>query len=73
MFQFNVRPRLIEILKEKNMTQMQLSELTGIGQGSISRFDRNKQHIDLHLVLISKALNVSIEELFYIEDVSENK
>jgi putative transcriptional regulator len=66
-----VIPRLGEILKEKNMTQMQLAELTGISQGAISRFDRNKQHLDVHLVAISRALNISIEDLFHIKEINE--
>ena len=66
-----VIPRLSEILKEKNMTQVQLAELTGISQGAISRFDRNKQHLDVHLVTISRALNISIEDLFHIKEINE--
>ncbi|MED1863221.1 helix-turn-helix transcriptional regulator [Fictibacillus nanhaiensis] len=66
-----VNPRLSYILKEKGMTQMQLSELTGINQAVISRFDRNRQHMDLHLILISKALNVPIEDLFIIREIED--
>ena len=66
---YKITPRLNEILKERKMTQIELSQLTGIPQGTISRFDRNKQHYDEHLVLISKALGISIEDLFYIEEV----
>ena len=66
---YKITPRLNEILKERKMTQIELSQLTGIPQGTISRFDRNKQHHDEHLVLISKALGVSIEDLFHIEEV----
>ena len=46
------------------MTQMQLAELTGISQGVISRFDRNRQHVDSHLFAIADALEIKIEELF---------
>ena len=66
---YKVTPRLGEILKEKKMTQTQLAEITGISQAVISRFDKNRQHVDLQLVLISKALNVTMEELFHIEEV----
>lgn len=65
---YNVTPRLGEILKERNMTQLDLVELTGISQSAISRFDRNKQHLDIHLVIISKALNIRMEDLFKIEE-----
>lgn len=67
---YKVTPKLNKILKERNITQIQLAELIGEGitQASISRFDRNKQHLDTHLVLISKALGLSIEDLFEIEE-----
>jgi transcriptional regulator with XRE-family HTH domain len=64
-----VIPRLNEILKEREMTQLQLSKITGIPQGTISKFDRNRQHMDVHLVTISRKLNVPIEELFKISEV----
>jgi transcriptional regulator with XRE-family HTH domain len=65
---YNVVPRLKEILKERKMTQVQLEKLSGVPQGTISVFDRNKQHMDIHLVSISRALNISIEDLFHIEE-----
>jgi transcriptional regulator with XRE-family HTH domain len=68
---YSVEPRLSTILKERKMTQNQLSEITGINQAAISRFDRNRQHTDLHLVAISKSLNISIEELFEITEINE--
>jgi len=64
----NVKPRLRKILKEKNLTQNQLADMTGISQASISRFDKNAQHLDWHLVCIAEALEVAIEELFEIEE-----
>lgn len=60
----NVRPKLTSILKERGMTQMELSEISGVPQGSISRFDNNSRHEASHLFSISKALGISIEELF---------
>lgn len=68
-----VVPKLGEILKERKMTQMQLSELTGINQAVISRFDRNKQHQDVHLVTIARALNLKVEDLFIIEEMMNNQ
>lgn len=62
-----VTPRLTEILKEKNITQLQLAEMTGIPQGTISRFDRNERHVDWHLFAIASALNVNVPDLFVIE------
>lgn len=61
-----VRPRLKELMKEKGITQAVLSEMTGIPQPSISRFDRNIQHLDWHVFSIAKALEVSVEDLFKV-------
>lgn len=66
-----VKPRLGAILKERDMTQMTLANKANVPQSAISRFDKNKQHMDVHLVSISKALDVPIEELFIIEEVNE--
>lgn len=63
-----VRPKLTKILRERGMTQAELSEATGIPQGSISRFDKNERHTAWHLFAISRALNVPIEELFEVRD-----
>ena len=65
--EYIVRPKLNALLKERKLTQMQLAEMTGISQGVISRFDRNKQHVDVHLFSIANALNVKIEDLFECE------
>lgn len=62
-----VKPRLSEILKEKRMTQTRLAELSGIPQAAISRFDKAENHKDAHLVCLSRALGIPIEELFHIE------
>ncbi|WP_434219104.1 helix-turn-helix domain-containing protein [Bacillus pumilus] len=64
----NIKPRLRELLKERGLTQGQLSEMTGVAQASISRFDKNEQHLDWHLFSIAKALDISIEALFKIEE-----
>jgi len=61
-----VTPRLSEILKGRGMTQTELSTLSGVPQGSISRFDKNSRHDDVHLFAIAAALNVTVEELFRV-------
>lgn len=71
MIKYIVKPRLGELLKERKLTQLQLQELSGVPQASISRFDRNKRHEDAHLVAISRALDVTIEDLFEITPVRE--
>ena len=70
--EYLVIPILGKILKDRNMTQTQLSNLTGIPQGTISKFDRNKQHQDVHLIAISKALDLTIEELFEVRSIDGN-
>jgi transcriptional regulator with XRE-family HTH domain len=64
----NVKPKLVALLKERGLTQMQLSEMSGVPQGSISRFDRNDRHADVHVFAIAKALNVKVEDLFEVTD-----
>jgi transcriptional regulator with XRE-family HTH domain len=64
----NVKPKITRATEKKKLTQNQLADMTGIPQASISRFDKNSQHLDLHLIKIAKALNVSLEELFEIEE-----
>lgn len=61
-----VKPRLLPLLKERRITQTQLSEQTGVPQGSISRFDKNDRHVDAHLFAITKALDVRVEDLFEV-------
>jgi transcriptional regulator with XRE-family HTH domain len=67
----SVRPNLTELLKQKNLTQNQLSELSGVPQGSISRFDKNSRHEANILFSISEALGVPIEKLFVVEEQEE--
>jgi transcriptional regulator with XRE-family HTH domain len=64
----NVKPKLMVILKERGITQTQLSEMSGVPQGSISRFDRNDRHVDAHVFAIAKALDVKVEDLFEVTD-----
>ncbi|WP_256761433.1 helix-turn-helix domain-containing protein [Cohnella sp. WQ 127256] len=62
----DVKPKLTLILKERGITQAKLSELSGIPQSAISRFDRNTQHSDTHLFAIAKALGLNVEDLFEV-------
>ncbi len=63
----NVKPCLNTLLKERGITQQQLSDMTGVPQGSISRFDKNERHVDWHLFAIARALDVNVEDLFEVE------
>lgn len=64
--QYAVKPCLGRLLKARKITQLQLQGLSGVPQASISRFDSNQRHEATHLVAISRALGVAIEELFEI-------
>lgn len=64
----NTKPKLSSILKERGMTQLELSTLSGVPQGSISRFDKNDRHVDWHVFSIARALGLSAEDLFSIEE-----
>lgn len=61
-------PNLMNILRERGITQIQLSELSGVPQASISRFDKNSRHEASHLFSISRALGLTIEQLFVTDE-----
>lgn len=65
--EYKVKPQLGKLLRERNMTQTALSEVSNVPQSAISRFDKNEQHKDVHLIAISRALDIPIEELFEVE------
>lgn len=65
------KPRLMEILRERGITQTQLSNMSGVPQGSISRFDKNSRHESSHLFSIAKALEVNADQLFTFEEGSD--
>jgi len=60
-------------LKERGLTQAQLSEKSGVPQGAISRFDRSVQHRDEILFKICLALNCKVEDLFEVEVIEKEK
>ncbi|KJE29023.1 helix-turn-helix family protein [Geobacillus kaustophilus] len=66
-----VKPQLSKILKERGMTQMELSEKSGVNQATISRFDKSTRFEAWHLIAISRALGVSIEDLFEVIETSD--
>ncbi|WP_127549750.1 helix-turn-helix domain-containing protein [Paenibacillus amylolyticus] len=66
-----VKPNLKQLLQEKGITQQQLSDMTGIPQGTLSRFDRNTRHESAHLFTISRALGVDIVDLFTEQEQEE--
>lgn len=68
MTKIKVRPRLAALLRERGMTQLELSEKTGIPQTTISRFLRSAQGRYDHLFAYARALGVKIEDLFEVEE-----
>lgn len=68
-----VVPKLNKILKERGMKQIELSEMTGLPQGSISRFDKTNRHDDTNLFIIANALQLSIEDLFEVHHDNKNE
>lgn len=64
----DIKPRLAKILDERGLTQMALAKMTGVPQSAISRFDKNGQHKDEHLFLIARALGITVEDLFEVNE-----
>ena len=54
-----------EIRESKNITLRELARKTGISSGYLSEIERNEKRPRFdYIVLISKALNVQLEELY---------
>ncbi|SFJ65889.1 hypothetical protein [Thermoflavimicrobium dichotomicum] len=63
------RPRLKKLLKQIDKTQKWLSEITGINEATLSRFDSQRRHEYMHLFLIKEALGLKcIDELYEEEE-----
>lgn len=72
MAKYKATPRMNEIRKEKGLNGKELAALVGVTEPTISRFDSQKRYdIDV-LVSVSKALGVTMEELFIIEENEED-
>jgi len=54
---------------EKNLTQKQLSELSGVSESYIGDLERNEKEPTISILCkIAKALNVKVEELYKYEE-----
>jgi DNA-binding Xre family transcriptional regulator len=63
------RLRLAEILRERNLTQTKLAEMTGISENAISKLIGSPKQIRLETVgIICRALNISVGELIVREE-----
>ena len=65
----------IKFLRQKNnMSQEDLSELLGIGQQTLSQYEKNKRKLPIDvLISYSKIFNVSIDYIMGITDNTEIK
>lgn len=63
--------RLKEVRKEKKITQVELSEKTGIGQDRISRYEQGKPMTIETMKRIVQALDVSAD--YFLELVDKEK
>ena len=55
---------LAKIRKEKGLTQLDLTELSGVGSNSIARYERNEMKPSIETAeILAKALNVTVDEL----------
>lgn len=60
--------------KEKNLTQEQLAEKLGISAKSVSRWENGKTLPDYAVIEdLTKLLDISINEFFYGERISQNE
>ncbi|NSL51719.1 helix-turn-helix domain-containing protein [Calidifontibacillus erzurumensis] len=71
MARYKVTPRLNKILEERGWKQKDLAAKAGTTEATISRFDRQNRYDIETLVIISRALGLSIEDLFIIEENNE--
>ena len=54
-----------QIRNEKNITLRELSRKTGISSGYLSEIERNEKKPSFdYMIIIAKALNVQLEELY---------
>ena len=54
-----------QIRNDKNITLRELSRKTGISSGYLSEIERNEKKPSFdYMILIAKALNVQLEELY---------
>lgn len=63
-----LKNRLAEIRKEKNLTQLQLGEMVGMTKRQIRNIEKGDSGVSiLAALLIAEALEKEVEEVFYFE------
>lgn len=68
-----VTPKLNTIREELGLTQTQLSKMAKVNQPFISKFDKTENYSIQNLISIAKALNMSVEQLFTIEEIPDEE
>lgn len=68
---YKVTTKLPDILKERGISQKELADKAGLTPATISRFKKQDRFDIATLVAVSSALDMTIEELFYIEEITE--
>jgi DNA-binding Xre family transcriptional regulator len=70
-----IKNRIAEILEKKQMTQMELSDLTGLYPSHLSEIINGKRkHISLSIALnIAETLGVELKDIFYKNKNDKNK
>lgn len=57
-----------EIREKQGLTLRDLSRKTGISNGYLSEIENNQKHPSFfNMVIIAKALNVKLEQLYHLE------
>lgn len=60
--EFKIKQALIDLRKTNNLSQKELSELTGIAQGDISKLENGKGNPTLEILnRIAKAMNAEVK------------
>ena len=74
MEELELKLRIKDVMLEKNVPLVKLSELVGIEKGNLSAIVNDKRNPTLKTLLtIAKALNVNITELFEKPEVPETQ
>jgi DNA-binding XRE family transcriptional regulator len=59
--------KLIQKREERNISQLQLSQLAGLSNNAVYRMEKQKHKVNnLRAIAISNALKCNIEELFEV-------
>lgn len=63
---------LVDILKDARMSQNELADITGLSRSTVSKYINKKAMPGVKaLINISEAVNVSLDELMFFDDVIE--